>query len=262
MYLIRIITYFTNHPQSLNMHPPLLSRVVLHFFKDHIHCTFFFYQTSPFTNQLTSINLKKSYFFKFNPIFFLAILFSSCFTLIYVARLQAYGNAFHYMESLMQAKMEVGDENLTDPTTSTISRQSLPSSGAASTISAPQASAQTLLANAFANYSALSVSSAKPVMKSRKFDVTQVCTCGRKFSYENLYAYHKRWECGQELTCRFCLRSYCSVYYVKRHMKTCKKRGYVSVGMNNAMHAAGGNTAMSGPPRKPETPGLSHNLTL
>lgn len=60
--------------------------------------------------------------------------------------------------------------------------------------------------------------------KTRKFDKTVVCTCGRKFSYENLYVYHKRWECGQELTCRYCQRSYCSVYYVKRHMKNCKKR--------------------------------------
>ena len=65
----------------------------------------------------------------------------------------------------------------------------------------------------------------KSPQKSRKFSKTVICSCGRKFSYENLYAYHKRWECGQELTCRFCQRAYCSVYYVKRHMKKCKKNG-------------------------------------
>lgn len=64
----------------------------------------------------------------------------------------------------------------------------------------------------------------KSAQRSRKFEKTVVCTCGRRFSYENLYVYHKRWECGQELTCRHCQRSYCSVYYVKRHMKKCKKR--------------------------------------
>lgn len=63
----------------------------------------------------------------------------------------------------------------------------------------------------------------KSANKSRKFDETVVCNCGRTFSYENLYTYHKRWECGQELKCRLCQRSYCSVYYVKRHMKRCKK---------------------------------------
>lgn len=177
-------------------------------------------------------------------------------------QLQAYGNAFHYMESLLQANMEVGDENLTDATTDTTSatRQSLPST-AATTINVAQPSAQTLLANAFANYSALSITSTKPIpLKSRKFDVTQVCTCGRKFSYENLYAYHKRWECGQELTCRFCLRSYCSVYYVKRHMKTCKKRVVMGVGMGT-MVQGGHHASMSGPPRS-ERPDASHNMTL
>lgn len=64
----------------------------------------------------------------------------------------------------------------------------------------------------------------KSASKSRKFEDAVVCKCGRSFSYENLYTYHKRWECGQELKCRLCHRSYCSVYYVKRHMKRCKKR--------------------------------------
>lgn len=64
----------------------------------------------------------------------------------------------------------------------------------------------------------------KSASKSRKFDDAVVCKCGRSFSYENLYTYHKRWECGQELKCRWCHRSYCSVYYVKRHMKRCKRR--------------------------------------
>lgn len=64
----------------------------------------------------------------------------------------------------------------------------------------------------------------KSASKSRKFEDAVICKCGRSFSYENLYTYHKRWECGQELKCRLCHRSYCSVYYVKRHMKRCKKR--------------------------------------
>lgn len=178
-------------------------------------------------------------------------------------QLEAYGNAFHYMESLLQAKMEVGDSlsSATTDTTSATRQTASMATANASTITAAQPSAQALLANAFANYSTLNVSSTKPVpLKSRKFEVTQVCTCGRKFSYENLYAYHKRWECGQELTCRFCLRSYCSVYYVKRHMKTCKKRGFIGVGMGN--QGAGANNTLPGSQRL-DRPGASHhNMTL
>lgn len=47
------------------------------------------------------------------------------------------------------------------------------------------------------------------------------CDCGRKFEYENQYIYHKRFQCGKSLQCNLCRRSYCSIYYVRRHMKTC-----------------------------------------
>lgn len=51
------------------------------------------------------------------------------------------------------------------------------------------------------------------------------CDCGRKFQYENQYIYHKRFQCGKSLQCNLCRRSYCSIYYVRRHMKTCKMKG-------------------------------------
>lgn len=49
------------------------------------------------------------------------------------------------------------------------------------------------------------------------------CDCGRKFEYEK-YQYHKRFQCGKSLQCNLCRRSYCSIYYVRRHMKTCKMK--------------------------------------
>lgn len=60
--------------------------------------------------------------------------------------------------------------------------------------------------------------------KTRKFIEAVLCKCGRKFSYENLYAYHQKWECGRDLRCKFCQQSYCTLHYVKRHMKACKIR--------------------------------------
>lgn len=50
------------------------------------------------------------------------------------------------------------------------------------------------------------------------------CDCGRKFEYGKL-EYHKRFQCGKSLQCNLCRRSYCSIYYVRRHMKTCKMKG-------------------------------------
>lgn len=63
--------------------------------------------------------------------------------------------------------------------------------------------------------------------KSQKWRNTSacVCECGRKFDNENNRNYHKRFQCGKSLQCNLCRRSYCSIYYVRRHMKTCKMKG-------------------------------------
>lgn len=48
-----------------------------------------------------------------------------------------------------------------------------------------------------------------------------MCVCGRTFLHSAHVRYHKRWECGQNLSCRVCSRRFVTISNLKRHLKSC-----------------------------------------
>lgn len=54
-----------------------------------------------------------------------------------------------------------------------------------------------------------------------KLDIKAVCPCGRSFSYKAGYRYHMRWECGQNLACNLCSKTFTDKSNLIKHMKHC-----------------------------------------
>lgn len=54
--------------------------------------------------------------------------------------------------------------------------------------------------------------------KNKKFNEKVTC-CGRIFAYEHNYRYHKKWECGQILSCDYCQKVFKTKATLETHYK-------------------------------------------
>lgn len=55
------------------------------------------------------------------------------------------------------------------------------------------------------------------------------CVCGRTFVNSGHVRYHRRWECGKDLSCRICGRKFVTISNLKRHFKGCKGKNEVNI---------------------------------
>lgn len=64
--------------------------------------------------------------------------------------------------------------------------------------------------------------SSLPDRKSQsKLDTKALCPCGRSFSYLAGYRYHLRWECGKNLSCAACPKTFTDKSNLNKHLRLC-----------------------------------------